>query len=91
MKRKRTRSPDAEAAGGDAGLRADPQRTSEPAADLSRHEEIRHRAYELYVERGQGDGDDMGDWLQAEREYASRTGARDRGSRDAAGEARLEG
>jgi hypothetical protein len=32
-------------------------------------EQIRTRAYELYCERGCQDGDDMGDWLRAEREY----------------------
>jgi Protein of unknown function (DUF2934) len=31
-------------------------------------EEIRLRAYEIYVERGQTDGQDVGDWLQAEKE-----------------------
>ena len=32
-------------------------------------EQIRMRAYELYRERGGKVGDDMGDWLRAEREY----------------------
>ena len=32
-------------------------------------EQIRARAYELYVERGSQPGDGVGDWLQAEREY----------------------
>lgn len=32
-------------------------------------EQIRMRAYELYRERGGKVGDDMSDWLQAEREY----------------------
>ncbi|MEO5814172.1 MAG: DUF2934 domain-containing protein [Gemmatimonadaceae bacterium] len=32
-------------------------------------EQIRLRAYQLYRERGGKIGDDMGDWLQAEREY----------------------
>ena len=30
-------------------------------------EEIRRRAYELYVSRGGSDGDDLSDWLEAER------------------------
>jgi hypothetical protein len=30
--------------------------------------EIRHRAYELYLERGEQPGCDLDDWLQAERE-----------------------
>ena len=32
-------------------------------------EQIRLRAYELYRERGGKVGDDLADWLQAEREY----------------------
>ena len=31
-------------------------------------EEIRHRAYEIYLARGGAPGDPMADWLQAERE-----------------------
>jgi len=31
-------------------------------------EQIRSRAYELYVERGREDGHDQEDWLQAEAE-----------------------
>jgi len=30
--------------------------------------EIRRRAYEIYLERGQQPGRDLDDWLQAERE-----------------------
>ena len=36
-----------------------------PPAD----EQIRGRAYELYIERGSQPGDGVRDWLQAEREY----------------------
>jgi hypothetical protein len=32
-------------------------------------EQIRTRAYELYLERGSKPNDDLGDWLRAEREY----------------------
>jgi hypothetical protein len=35
-------------------------------------EQIRLRAYELYRERGGRVGDDLADWLQAEREYLER-------------------
>jgi hypothetical protein len=35
-----------------------------PASD----EEIRRRAYEIYLERGEQPGRDLDDWLQAERE-----------------------
>ena len=37
----------------------------------AREQEIRRRAYELYLERGQEPGHDLEDWLQAERELAS--------------------
>ena len=36
-------------------------------------EQIRLRAYELYLERGAQPNDDLGDWLQAEREYRERS------------------
>ena len=32
----------------------------------SLEEQIRHRAYELYEERGREDGHDFDDWLRAE-------------------------
>ena len=31
-------------------------------------QEIRHRAYEIYLERGEQPGRELDDWLQAERE-----------------------
>jgi hypothetical protein len=34
----------------------------------TRHEEIRRRAYEIYLERGEQPGRELDDWLQAERE-----------------------
>ncbi len=34
-------------------------------------ERIRQRAYELYAARGQGDGHDLEDWLQAEAEVGA--------------------
>ena len=34
----------------------------------SLEEEIRHRAYQLYEERGREDGHDLDDWLSAEAE-----------------------
>ena len=52
-----------------------PQATSTKAetAEISegnaaRDEEIRLRAYEIYLERGEQPGRDLDDWLQAERE-----------------------
>ena len=41
---------------------------SASAADSPRLEEIRIRAYEIYVERGVRPGHDLDDWLQAEQE-----------------------
>ena len=38
------------------------------AGNSARDEEIRRRAYEIYLERGQQPGHDIDDWLQAERE-----------------------
>jgi DUF2934 family protein len=43
------------------------------ADDASAHptpsyEEIRHRAYEIYLDRGDLPGDELDDWLRAERE-----------------------
>ena len=37
----------------------------------AREEEIKRRAYEIYLERGEAPGRDLEDWLQAERELAS--------------------
>jgi len=36
--------------------------------NAARDEEIRSRAYEIYLERGEQPGRDLDDWLQAERE-----------------------
>jgi hypothetical protein len=36
------------------------------------HEEIRARAYEMYLERGARDGMDFDDWVTAERELRAR-------------------
>ena len=42
--------------------------TAESPDGNSAHEEIRGRAYETYLERGEQPGGEMDDWLQAERE-----------------------
>ena len=39
-----------------------------PKETLSLEERIRRRAYELYVQRGNESGSELGDWLQAEEE-----------------------
>ena len=38
-------------------------------------EQIRLRAYELYLERGAQPNDDLADWLRAERELRERAAA----------------
>lgn len=55
--------------------RADPQAPSTLAEvegllseSATRHEEIRRRAYEIYLGRGNEPGHELDDWLQAERE-----------------------
>jgi hypothetical protein len=35
---------------------------------VAREEEIRRRAYQIYLERSEQPGRDLDDWLQAERE-----------------------
>ena len=55
--------------------------------DLGADEAIRARAHELYLKRGEGGtGDEMNDWLEAEREYRERRGISDAGeARDQVG------
>jgi hypothetical protein len=38
----------------------------------TREEEIRNRAYEIYLQRGAQPGSELEDWLQAERELTKR-------------------
>ena len=37
----------------------------------SREQEIRNRAYEIYLQRGEQSGDELEDWLQAEPELTT--------------------
>lgn len=48
------------------------QQLSQPAGQRQRDYEelIQRRAYELYLERGQQPGDEIADWLRAERELS---------------------
>ncbi len=49
-----------------------------PAAENTPTEEqIRLRAYEIYLERGGGDGNDADDWRQAEHELRGTPGDQD--------------
>lgn len=47
---------------------ASPQSSGDTAAAHVDRDRIAERAYELYVRRGGGDGRDLDDWLEAERE-----------------------
>ena len=40
----------------------------EALLDPTREQEIRNLAYEIYLQRGAQPGDELEDWLQAERE-----------------------
>jgi hypothetical protein len=58
---------------------SEPQATSAQAeagevsvGNAVRTEEIRRRAYEIYLERGEQPGRELDDWLQAERELESK-------------------
>ena len=57
-------------------------------ADFNLDEEIRRRAYELYLERNGADGDPNGDWFIAEREVRLRYAGANRPSALAAGQGR---
>jgi hypothetical protein len=39
----------------------------------TREQEIRNRAYEIYLQRGTQPGSEVEDWLQAERELATQS------------------
>jgi hypothetical protein len=39
----------------------------EPKPSTITEDDVRRRAYELYLERGNNPGDEVSDWLQAER------------------------
>jgi len=43
----------------------------DPAGNSARDQEIRRRAYEIYLERGDQPGCELNDWIQAERELES--------------------
>ena len=47
---------------------ATPEMTGDTTASSPERERLAARAYELYLERGGTDGQDMEDWLRAERE-----------------------
>jgi hypothetical protein len=56
------------------GGKAHPHEPSSPNRQFAppAHEDIALRAYEIFVERGEGPGDDLSDWLLAEQELSSK-------------------
>jgi Protein of unknown function (DUF2934) len=48
-------------------------------------EEIELRAYQIYIERGGAHGQDVEDWLQAEREFVEKYGSPAQKAKAAAG------
>ena len=53
-----------------------PTETSQPetASGVPMREEIELRAYQIYIERGGAHGQDVEDWLQAQRELVEKYG-----------------
>lgn len=51
-----------------AGEIADPRSSGDTTAATIDRERVALRAYELYIARGGGDGQELDDWLCAERE-----------------------
>ena len=49
-----------------------PETREVSTANSTRDQEIRLRAYEIYLERGEQPGRDVDDWLQAERELETK-------------------
>ena len=84
MKNPRQESREAGSLGNDV-TRADDLPSERESEGLGDEEAIRARAYELYLQRGDGSGDDMNDWLQAEREQRARRGRSEGGARDQPG------
>jgi len=54
-----------------------PKSTGDSTAAETDRERVAQRAYELYLERGGGEGQDLDDWLSAERELAGSTRSSD--------------
>jgi hypothetical protein len=68
MAKPRRREPNVSAPSGDISA---PQYAGDTTAANGDRQRIAERAYELYVTRGGGDGRDLDDWLEAERDLAS--------------------
>jgi Protein of unknown function (DUF2934) len=49
-----------------------PKTSKQPPTHEPSIQQIRQRAYEIYLSRREGSGDELQDWLQAERELRSK-------------------
>lgn len=56
---------------------AAPQSAGDTTAAVADRERIATRAYELYLARGRGEGQELDDWLSAERELNGDSSDRD--------------
>ncbi len=54
--------------------KSSPESQPQTASGAPAREEIELRAYQIYVERGGAHGQDVEDWLQAERELVEKYG-----------------
>jgi hypothetical protein len=61
--------------GADKKPRGTVDEESEQTNQTTAEQEIRDRAYEIYLQRGEQHGSDLDDWLQAERELSTRSPA----------------
>jgi hypothetical protein len=61
-----------------------PESQPQTAPGAPTREEIELSAYQIYVERGGAHGQDVDDWLQAERELVEKYGRRDQKAKAAA-------
>jgi hypothetical protein len=50
---------------------SDEDQTTSKLAETPSEQEIALRAYEIYLDRGQADGRDLDDWLEAKRQLTS--------------------
>jgi hypothetical protein len=53
-------------------VRSEPRKNSALPTPINLEDEIRRRAYELYLQRGTAPGSEAEDWLTAEREIMLR-------------------
>jgi hypothetical protein len=56
-------------------MKQPPQRPDSNQQQKTIEEQIRRRAYQLYVQRGREDGHDLEDWLAAEAEITAQAAA----------------